>query len=282
MRTLLDDATRTLDDAGVPSARHDAEALAAHLLGIPRTALLLTSADLDADVYRALVERRAAREPLQHIVGTAPFRRIELAVGPGVFVPRPETEVVVDAALAAIADVEAPLVVDLCSGSGAIGLSIAVERPDATVHAVELSGDAAVWLRGNAARWAPHVHVTNADVADPSLLADLEGRFDLVVSNPPYVAEHEMDAVDPEVRDHDPQVALVAGPDGLDIIRAVAATAARLLRPGGAIVVEHSDRQGVSAPAVLRLQGFADVTDHQDLSGRDRYANGRAPQEPNP
>lgn len=270
-------AARVLEAAGVPSARHDAEALAAHLLGVERTALLLTSAPLADDTYAALVARRAAREPLQHIVGTAPFRRLVLTVGPGVFIPRPETEVVVDHALRAVEAVAAPVVVDLCAGSGAIALSVAVERPDATVHAVERSPEAATWLRANVRRCAPSVQITLADVGDPALLADLAGRCDLVVSNPPYVAAAEITSVEPEVRDHDPEVALVAGPDGLEVIRAVALTARRLLRPGGALVVEHGDRQGGSAPEVLRLTGFRDVRDHRDLLGRDRFAIGTRP-----
>jgi len=270
-RAAVAAAVVRLEAAGVPSARHDAEALAAHLLGVRRAALFLCGRPLDAAAYARLVERRAAREPLQHLVGTAAFRRLELRVGPGVFVPRPETEVVVDAALAAVAGHPAPLVVDLCAGSGVIAVSVATEHPGSAVHAVERHPDAVKWLRHNASELAPHVVVHQADVADPTVLGKLDGTVDLVVSNPPYVAEAELAEVDPEVRDHDPRVALVAGDDGLDVVRLVAAAAHRLLRPGGTVVVEHSDRQGESAPAVLRAAGFRDVTDHRDLAGRDRF-----------
>lgn len=269
-------AARRLDDAGVPSARHDAEALAAHLLGVPRTALLLAEGPLDAASYATLVARRAAREPLQHLVGTAPFRHLELLVGPGVFVPRPETEAVVDAALAAIAEITEPLVVDLCAGSGAIALSIKHERADAQVHAVELSDDAMLWLLRNVFGLELVVRGVQGDVRDPALLAELDGTVDLVVSNPPYIPEGAV-PLDPEVRDHDPALALFGGPDGLDVVRAVAVTARRLLRPGGVLVIEHSDRDGAVAPEVLRGHGFVDVSDHRDLAGRDRYVVGSKP-----
>jgi release factor glutamine methyltransferase len=258
---------RALDAAGIGSPEHDARVLAAYAAE--------TGADLDE-----LVRRRAARVPLQHITGVAGFRYLELAVGPGVFVPRPETEVVAGVAidLARAAGPE-PVVVDLCSGSGAIALSVANEVAGARVHAVELEPDALRWLARNAAdrRAAgdPGIGIHQDDVAEA--LPDMDGLVDVVVSNPPYVSAEEMAAVDPEVRDHDPRVALVAGGDGLDVIRVVATTAARLLRPGGWVVVEHSDRQGESAPKVLADAGFVDVRDGSDLLGRDRYATGRRP-----
>ena len=258
---------RALDAAGVESAEHDARVLAEHAAA--------TGADLDE-----LVRRRAARVPLQHIIGVAGFRYLDLAVGPGVFVPRPETEVVAGVAIdLARAAGPAPVVVDLCSGSGAIALSIAHEVPGAQVHAVELDPDALRWLSRNAAdRRAvgdPGIGIHQDDASQA--LPELEGLVDVVVSNPPYVAADEMAAVDPEVRDHDPEVALVAGADGLAVIREVARTAARLLRSGGWVVVEHSDRQGESAPDVLAEAGFLDVRDGRDLTGRDRYAVGRRP-----
>lgn len=259
------EAIAVLADAGVPSAEHDARALAAYA----------ESSGVD---FATLVRRRAARVPLQHLTGSVGFRYIDLYVGPGVFVPRPESEVVagiaIDLARAAGAE---PVVVDLCSGSGAIALSVANELPQAVVHAVELEPAALEWLVRNAtARRAAGdtgigVHQDDAAQALP----DLDGRVDVVVSNPPYVAEHELVQVDPEVRDHDPQPALVAGDDGLAVIRTVAGTAMRLLRPGGWVVVEHSDRQGETAPDVLRAAGFVDVTDSPDLTGRPRVAMGR-------
>src|SRR3954452_20107650 len=258
---------RALDAAGIGSPEHDARVLAAHAAA--------TGADLDE-----LVRRRLDRVPLQHITGVAGFRYLDLAVGAGVFVPRPETEVVAGVAIdLARAAGPAPVVVDLCSGSGAIALSVAHEVPGAQVHAVELDPDALRWLSRNAAdrRAAgdPGIGIHQDDVA--GALPELEGLVDVVVSNPPYVAAEEISAVDPEGRDPDPRVALVAGDDGLDVIRVVATTAARLLRPGGWVVVEHSDRQGESAPKVLADAGFVEVRDGTDLLDRDRYATGRRP-----
>jgi release factor glutamine methyltransferase len=277
VRTAIDAAALQLEAAGVASARYDAEELAAHLLGTERSRLPFAEADLDLPAYEFLVARRAAREPLQHLTGTAPFRRLELAVGPGVFIPRPETEVVVEAALEALAGATEPVVVDLCAGSGAIALSIASECPGAVVHAVERSRQAWEWLSRNVSRYDTQVRIHLADAADPSTLAELRGAVDVVVSNPPYIPESEWDNVEPEVRDHDPEIALFAGADGLDVVRAVAAAGRRLLRPRGVLVVEHSDRQGSSAPEVLRAAGFRDVSDHRDLADRDRYSVGTQP-----
>jgi release factor glutamine methyltransferase len=265
-------AAESLTAAGLPSPRPDAEQLAAHVLGVARAKLPLARFDATLlATFRELVDRRVAREPLQHLLGTAGFRHLELMVGPGVFVPRPETEVVVEEALAFLRSLPAeprPLVVDLCTGSGTIAFSLAHEFPGADVHAVELDPAALEWTRRNADRLGLPVelHLGDAEHALPGL----DGRLDLVVSNPPYVAEHEVADVDPEVRDHDPEVSLVAGPDGLDVIRAVERAAWRLLRPGGLVVVEHSDRQGQSAPAVFAPR-WNDVRDERDLTGRDRY-----------
>jgi release factor glutamine methyltransferase len=265
-------AAETLTAAGLPSPRPDAEQLAAHVLGVPRAQLPLARFDATLlATFSELVERRAAREPLQHLLGTAGFRHLELMVGPGVFVPRPETEVVVEEALAFLRSLPAeprPLAVDLCTGSGTIAFSLAHEFPGADVHAVELDPAALEWTRRNADRLGLPVglHLGDAEHALPGF----DGRLDLVVSNPPYVAEHEVGDVDPEVRDHDPEVSLVAGADGLDVIRSVERAAWRLLRPGGLVVVEHSDRQGQSAPAVFTPR-WRDVRDELDLTGRDRY-----------
>ena len=259
------EAIELLTRASVPSAEHDARALAAF-------------AETSGADFAELVRRRADRVPLQHLIGSVGFRYIDLEVGPGVFTPRPETEVVVDIAIDRAREcASAPVMVDLCSGSGVIALSVANEMPNARVHAVELDPSALTWLSRNAKRrqdagdTAVVVHA--GDVADA--LPELDGTVDVVVSNPPYVGEDEMSLVDPEVRDHDPFLALVAGDDGLAVIRQVAATAMRLLRPGGWVVVEHSDRQGESAPEALRKAGFVDVTDSLDLTGRPRVAVGR-------
>ena len=268
-RAPLADATARLRDAGVESARVDAEVLLAHCLGVERSRLS-TVDGVDEAVRRdfvALVERRAAREPLQHICGSAPFRHLDVAVGPGVFVPRPETELLVDAVLPALAAVTAPIVVDLCAGSGALALSIAREVPGATVYAVELLPDALAWLERNA---GTEIAVVAGDLTDPTLLVQLNGRVDVVVSNPPYVPLGT--DVEPEVR-ADPAQAVFAGADGLALMPAVIARAAALLRPGGALAVEHDATHGESVPHLLRsADAWRDVADHRDLAGTPRYA----------
>jgi release factor glutamine methyltransferase len=265
LRTALADAAATLTAAGVPSARHDAEVLAAHSLGVERRDLWRY--DEAGPGFAAYVDRRAGREPLQHITGTAAFRHLELAVGPGVFVPRPETEVVVDAVLARLTGIVRPRVVDLCTGSGAIALAVDTEVPGSEVFAVEAGPEAYAWAERNCA--GSTVELRLGDMADA--FAELDGTVDVVVSNPPYIP---VGAVirDPEVATHDPALALWSGADGLDAIRVVEQVAARLLRPGGAVVVEHADLQGSSAPAVFTGAGrWAGVRDHQDLAGRDRF-----------
>lgn len=258
--TTVQQAIATLREAGVPSPEHDARALQRH------------SAETGVD-FDELVRRRAQRVPLQHLLGTTGFRYLVLEVGPGVFVPRPETEVVVEAVLDEIRGNASPVVVDLCAGAGTIGFSVAHEHPGATVHLVERDPGAFEWLRRNRPEGADRIHLHLADAAEA--LPELDGRVDVVASNPPYVAEGERDQVDPEVRDHDPQVALFAGADGLDVIRVVERRARALLKPGGLLVVEHSDRQGESAPALLRAAGYVDVADHLDLTGRPRFTTGR-------
>jgi len=252
------EAAELLAAAGVASPEHDARALLRHA----------ESNGLDGE---ELLNARASRVPLQHLMGSAGFRYLDLAVGPGVFVPRPESEVVVEAVLAAIAGIEHPRVVDLCAGSGAIGLSVAHEHPGALIDLVEASHTAVEWLRRNAAD-QPRARIHHADLA--AAPTDVDGAVDVVVSNPPYVALGERELVDPEVRDHDPGEALWAGEDGLDVIRLVVERATVLLRPGGCLVVEHSDRQGDTAPAVLAGAGFVAVEDHLDLTGRPRFTTG--------
>jgi release factor glutamine methyltransferase len=283
LRPVLLGAMERLRQAGVESAEHDARALAVHVLGLAKPSDLLLAEGFDDDqakAYDDLVARRAARVPLQHLTGSVGFRYIELEVGPGVFVPRPETESVVQWAVDAIAAEgwAEPLLVDLCTGSGTIAFALANEVKGATVHAVERDPDALAWTRRNAHNRVlagdPEVHLHLGSVEDS--LLDLDGCFDLVASNPPYVATHETHIPDPEVLDHDPEIALFAGEDGLDVIRLVEDTAKRLLKPGGLVVVEHSDRQGRTAPAVFeQAGGWTEVEDHQDLAGRDRYVTAR-------
>jgi release factor glutamine methyltransferase len=255
------DAITALRTAGVDSAEHDARALARH------------AHETGAD-FAGLVRRRAERVPLQHLVGSTGFRYLDLEVGPGVFVPRPETEVVVDAVLAEIAGQHAPLVVDLCAGAGTIGFAVAHEHPTAIVHLVERDPGAFEWLRRNRPEGNDRVHLHLGDAA--AALPELDGTVDVVASNPPYVAEDERDLVDPEVRDHDPELALFAGADGLDVIRIVVARAARLLKPGGFVAVEHSDRQGETVPQLLRdAKTWREIADHEDLTGRPRFTTAR-------
>jgi release factor glutamine methyltransferase len=277
LRALVEGATRLLDEAGVPSARHDALALAAFALGREHVDLVLPPALPEgfAAAYAELVERRTRREPLQHIVGSTGFRYLTLAVEKGVFVPRPETEVVaglaVDEARARVAAGVNPLVVDLCTGSGAIAVAVATEVPAARVVAVDVSLPAVGLATRNAAAAGARVKVLLGDVGDPDLLAELAGTVDVVVSNPPYIPP---DAVptDPEVRLHDPDVALYGGgADGLDTPRAVLAAAARLLRPGGLLVVEHAEVQADALRAAASATGaFEQPRTVPDLTGRPR------------
>jgi release factor glutamine methyltransferase len=267
-------ATRNLAEAGVPSPRSDAEALAAHTLGVARSTLPLTSTwePAQQEAYEDLVAERARRVPLQHLTGVAGFRHLDLAVGPGVFVPRPETEVLVSWGVDQLTDLPTPVVVDLCAGSGAIALSVALEVPGAAVYAVERESLAVAWLRRNAA--GSGVHVIAGDATDPHVLSELDGLVDLVLCNPPYIPLGAQ--VEPEVAEHDPPAALWGGRTGLDVVRAVARRAQALLRPGGQVAIEHSDRQGSAVPALLRgFPGWTEVTDHRDLAGRDRFTTAR-------
>jgi release factor glutamine methyltransferase len=226
------------------------------------------------------VRRRTARVPLERLIGSVKFRNIELLVGEGAFVPQPETEPVVQWCVEAVAReaLVTPRMVDLCTGPGTIALALANELPDAEVHAVEISPDAFAWLKRNADRRAragdrrTTLHL--ADITDA--LHELNGRLDVVASNPPYVADHELASLQPEVRDHDPRVAIQGGRDGLDLVRLVERVASRLLRDGGLIVVEHSDRQGRSAPAVFeQAGGWVEIEEHRDQEGRDRFVTAR-------
>nr|WP_206323546.1 peptide chain release factor N(5)-glutamine methyltransferase [Streptomyces sp. HNM0574] len=267
-------ATQRLADAGVPSPRFDAEELAAFVHGVKRGELIRVSdADFDARYWEA-VARREAREPLQHITGRAFFRYLELQVGPGVFVPRPETESVVGWAIDAVRamDVAEPLVVDLCTGSGAIALALAQEVPRSRVHAVELDEGAYGWACKNVEGSRVNLHHGDALTALP----ELDGQVDLVISNPPYIPLTEWEYVAPEARDHDPELALFSGEDGLVTIRGLERAAHRLLRPGGLVVIEHADTQGGQVPWIFTEdRGWADAADHPDLNNRPRFATAR-------
>jgi release factor glutamine methyltransferase len=280
LRARIARATAELAEAGVPSPDFDAAELAAHVLGISRAGLL-TAAALDApqaERYAELVGERARRVPLQHLTGVAGFRYLELAVGPGVFVPRPETELLAGWGIEAAGILPSPVVVDLCAGSGAIALAVAHECPAATVYGVEREEYALAWARRNAdARAAAGdrpVALVRGDATDPAVLAELDGTVDVVLTNPPYVPDGA--EVAPEAAEHDPAAALWGGPDGLDVVRRLISRAATLLRPGGVMGVEHADVQGSALPRLFgEAGGWIDVADHRDLAGRDRYTTAR-------
>lgn len=299
-RDVLATATARLAEAGVASPAFDAAELLAHVLGTDRGRLPLVDAVGAEQLaqYDELVARRAGREPLQHLTGVAHFRHVSLAVGPGVFVPRPETELLAgwaievatglvevrasaspevrgQATLEGSRETTGPVVVDLCTGSGAIARAIKDELPDADVHAIELSADAHAWAARNLA--GTGVDLRQGDMADA--FHELDGQVDVVVCNPPYIPFEAWESVAEEARDHDPDVALyAAGDDGLDAMRVLEQVAHRLLRPGGWVGAEHADAQGESAPEVFRATGrWLDVRDHRDLADRPRYLTARKP-----
>lgn len=288
---VLSELRAQLEAAGIEDPGADVELIVAHVLDVARgrvQALAILGTELGDDELariRELADERARRVPLQHLTGRAPFRGIELEVGPGVFVPRPETETVAQFAidaLRAVPDPE-PLAVDLCTGSGAIALALANEVPTARVRAVEKSPEAHAWAARNVARLGDgRVELLLGDVADldpgagdpaPGPLAaafdPLAGRVHVLVSNPPYVPSG-MVPRDPEVRDHDPELALYSGTDGLDLIRVISRAARRLVVPGGLLVLEHAEGQGRAIRELLATDGWRAAATHQDLTLRDR------------
>jgi release factor glutamine methyltransferase len=268
-------AADALAAAGRESPRVDAELLLAHLLGIERGRLLLAgplSSSQQAG-YAELIRQRAAGRPLQHLTGVAPFRHLVLAVGPGVFIPRPETELLLE--LAAVRLAAAGTVLDLGAGSGAIALAVAQEHPAARVIAVERSETALAWLRRNAAERAAAgdrpIEVLAGDFTDPALLSELAGSVDVLLANPPYVPGRIREQLTTEVG-HDPAEAVFGGPDGTSLLPSLIATSSRLLRPGGLLVFEHDDSH-VDRLAELLSDGWQDVHGHQDLAGRPRFTS---------
>ena len=288
-RVLVVSAAQKLQDAGIDSAENDATLLLAHAA--------------TEEEFHQLVAKRALRIPLQHLTGRAYFRHLELAVGPGVFVPRPETELLAQVAVDSLpellkqqleqaevkANVSKPVVFDLCAGSGAVGLSVATEVANVVVHVVEVSADAIAWLIENVDSYASKCEAKNSrvtvhalDATDTEKFAEWFNKADVVLSNPPYIPD-EMIPRDPEVREHDPQLALYGGPDGLDVPIKVAATAALLLKSGGVFAMEHADVQGEGKsglPAALRAMTDAggnfvwrEVVDHKDYNGLPRFTS---------
>ncbi len=274
------DATAVLAAAGVPTPAVDAQLLAAHLLGVSRGELgaMLFGTAVSPVGYEEFVARRAAREPLQHITGVAFFRHLELAVGKGVFVPRPETESVVQLGIDFLTqlrqergDAAKLIAVDLGTGSGAIAGAMATEVAGSSVYAVELSDDAFDWAAKNLT--GTGVTLLHGDMRDA--FAELNGTVDVVVSNPPYIPAAAIPR-DLEVRLHDPHMALYGGgEDGMEMPVAAQATAARLLHPGGFFVMEHAEVQAAQMAELFSDSGhWDDVRTHMDLTGRDRATSG--------
>ena len=296
VRELIVQGSSQLEAAHVPSPRVDAELLMAHTLGVERSQLIVQPSPSDEQIaeYLRLIGRRSAREPLQHLTGRAYFRHLELEVGPGVFIPRPETETLVDLVLTELksrreAAVESELlVVDLCTGSAAIPLAIATECRAVSAVAVELSPDAFAWAQRNVVAhrdqleaMGSRIELIRGDACDAAAILPADaGRADVVTCNPPYIPDGAIPR-DPEVRDHDPAIALFGGADGLDIVRRVVEQAAKLLRPGGLLLIEHGDEQGfpsdgLGVPGVVaRAPEFEATADHADLAGRPRVTTTR-------
>lgn len=269
---LIRHTASLLEDAGIESSSAEARQLVAHALGcdLSRLALAADPSESQRDLLAGLVARRVGGEPLQYVLGSAPFFGCDVLVGPGVFIPRPETESLVARALEIATTLDDPVIVELCAGSGAISLALTRHLPRARIHAVELSGRALAWARRN----LTGVDLRGGDMADA--FHDLDGGVDLVVANPPYVPLGQVGEIPDEVTSHDPALALWGGPDGLDAVRVVRRVAGRLLRPGGCVLCEHSEAH---ADAVVRLFGgsgrFDRVVDHHDLAGRPRYVEAR-------
>jgi release factor glutamine methyltransferase len=280
VRPLLISAAGQLREVGVTSPEQDARQLLAYAAGIELARLPLLDAveDAQASHFQNLINKRARRIPLQHLIGRAHFRYLEVEVGPGVFVPRPETEVMTGWAIEQLRPMvyavtrgesrHLPVVVELGTGSGAVAKAIATELTGTRVHAVEVSEEAAAYAARNLADTTVELYVQDMIGALP----ELNGTVDLVIANPPYIPLDAFESVVPEVRDHDPALALFSGQDGLDAIRVVVSEAARLLRPTGLLCIEHADVQGESAQQiVIQHGGFAGVRDHPDLAGRPRF-----------
>lgn len=269
LRQVIDAATAALAEAGVNSPRADAMELAAHVAGTDRGRLTLLDAPGDGffERYDDLVAARSRRVPLQHLTGSAAFGPVTVHVGPGVFVPRPETEALLEWAARQPLP-QHPVIVDLCTGSGALALALARSRPDARIIAVDDSDTALSYARRNLADAA--VELVRADVTEPGLLPELDGGVDLVVANPPYIPEGAV--LEPEVAEHDPPHALFGGPDGMSVIASIVELAARWLRAGGRCAVEHDDTTSrPTVEAFTRTGLFADVTARRDLADRPRF-----------
>jgi release factor glutamine methyltransferase len=278
LRQAIDLATAALAEAGIDSARTDAELLAAHLAGVNRGRLAAID-EPDADFFRRydeVIGARSRRIPLQHLTGSAAFGALELRVGPGVFIPRPETEALLEWALAQRLP-DRPVIVDLCTGSGALAIALAVHRPRARVIAVDDDATALDYARRNAE--STTVELVQADVTVPGLLAELNGSVDFVVSNPPYIPAGA--DLEPEVADHDPAHALFGGTDGMSVIAPLVRLAADWLKPGGLLAVEHDDTTSrETVQTICNTTRFTEIAPHRDLAGRPRFVTARRTKEP--
>lgn len=273
LRCAIESATTLLADAGIDSARYEAEELAAHLTGTERGRLPLIDSPDDTffDRYHAAIAARSRRVPLQHITGTAAFGPLRLLVGPGVFIPRPETEAILEWATAQRLP-EAPVIVDLCTGSGALAIALAQHWPEARLLGIDDSDAALEYARKNSA--GTKVELLHADVSKPGLLTDLDGQVDLVVANPPYVPDGA--PVEPEVSHYDPSHAVFGGADGMTVINAIVRLACRWLRPGGFFAVEHDDTtSSLTCELISGTELFDDVVARTDLTGRPRFVTAR-------
>ena len=269
LRCAIESATMLLADAGIDSARYEAEELAAHLTGTERGRLPLIDSPDDTffDRYHAAIAARSRRVPLQHITGTAAFGPLRLLVGPGVFIPRPETEAILEWATAQHLP-EAPVIVDLCTGSGALAIALAQHWPEARLLGIDDSDAALEYARKNSA--GTKVELLHADVTKPGLLTDLDGQVDLVVANPPYVPDGA--PVEPEVSHYDPSHAVFGGADGMTVVNAIVRLAGRWLRPGGFFAVEHDDTtSSLTCELISGTELFDDVVAQTDLTGRPRF-----------
>lgn len=272
LRAVLEHAVEKFSDVGIDSAQADAELLIGFVLGISRgevMAAAISGREISDEQTKKITElfgRRMLREPLQHITGTAHFRKLELSVGRGVFVPRPETESVAQLAIDQALEITDPIVVDLGTGSGAIALSIADEVKNAKVHAIEKSAEAMPFAKTNFAKFK-NATLVMGDLAEA--FEELNGIVDIVISNPPYIPNSAVPR-DAEVHLFDPAIALYGGEDGMDLIHRVSSTAKRLLKPNGMLIIEHADNQSEQVRQLLLAQEWQAVQAHQDLTGRDR------------
>jgi release factor glutamine methyltransferase len=276
LRCAIDSAATLLAGAGIDSARYEAEELAAHLTGTERGRLPLIDSPDDTffDRYHAAIAARSRRVPLQHITGTAAFGPLTLFVGPGVFIPRPETEVMLEWSTAQrLPGAPArPLIVDVCTGSGALAIALGQHWPEARVLGIDNSDAALEYARRNSL--GTNVELVRADATGPGLLTEIDGQVDLVVTNPPYVPDTV--ELEPEVAEHDPPQAVFGGPDGMRVIAAVVRLAGRWLRPGGFFAVEHDDTTSLLTSELVSSAGlFDDIVAQIDLTGRSRFVTAR-------